>query len=116
MMEPSTLTFFMLPLRSFKVALKHLMEAVVPILTALKHVLERAQSPLLRELMFYFGELFRYATLHSKYFRTLSYALLLAPLLQRLTLFLSFVFFRCVFIVPRGYNDVFMDRTRSRVF
>ncbi|CAM9932668.1 unnamed protein product, partial [Ectocarpus sp. 12 AP-2014] len=41
------------------VALKHLMEKVVPILTALKHVLERAHSPLLREIMFYFGELFR---------------------------------------------------------
>ena len=45
-----------------KVALKHLMETVVPVLTALKHVLERAHSPLLRELMFYFGELFRWAT------------------------------------------------------
>lgn len=45
-----------------QVALKHLMEKVVPILTALKHVLERAHSPLLRELMFYFGELFRYFT------------------------------------------------------
>ena len=42
-----------------QVALKHLMEKVVPILTALKHVLERAHSPLLREMMFYFGELFR---------------------------------------------------------
>ncbi|CBJ30347.1 conserved unknown protein [Ectocarpus siliculosus] len=42
-----------------KVALKHLMEKVVPILTALKHVLERAHSPLLREIMSYFGELFR---------------------------------------------------------
>eukprot|EP00903_Cladosiphon_okamuranus_P012149 g11397.t1 len=42
-----------------KVALKHLMEKVVPILTALKHVLERAHSSLLREMMFYFGELFR---------------------------------------------------------
>ncbi|CAM9107694.1 unnamed protein product [Ectocarpus sp. 4 AP-2014] len=41
------------------VALKHLMEKVVPILTALKHVLERVHSPLLREIMFYFGELFR---------------------------------------------------------
>lgn len=41
-------------------ALKHLMETVVPVLTALKHVLERAHSPLLRELMFYFGELFRW--------------------------------------------------------
>ena len=42
-----------------QVALKHLMETVVPVLTALKHVLERAHSPLLRELMFYFGALFR---------------------------------------------------------
>eukprot|EP00752_Nemacystus_decipiens_P008134 g7274.t1 len=42
-----------------KVALKHLMEKVVPVLTALKHVLERAHSPLLREMMFYLGELFR---------------------------------------------------------
>ena len=45
-----------------KVALKHLMETVVPVLTALKHVLEKAHSPLLRELMFYLGELFRYGT------------------------------------------------------
>ncbi len=44
-----------------QVALKHLMEKVVPILTALKHVLERAHSPLLREIMFYFRELFRWA-------------------------------------------------------
>lgn len=52
---------FLLSLLSIgrQVALKHLMEKVVPILTALKHVLERAHSPLLREMMFYFGELFR---------------------------------------------------------
>ncbi|CAN0467543.1 unnamed protein product, partial [Ascophyllum nodosum] len=35
------------------------METVVPILTALKHVLERAHSPILRELMSYFGEILR---------------------------------------------------------
>lgn len=49
-----------------QVALKHLMEKVVPILTALKHVLERAHSPLLREIMFYFGELFRWAVKHAQ--------------------------------------------------
>ncbi|CAM9644617.1 unnamed protein product, partial [Discosporangium mesarthrocarpum] len=42
-----------------KVSHKHLMESVIPILTALKQTLERAHSPLLKELMSYLGELFR---------------------------------------------------------
>ncbi|CAM9961901.1 unnamed protein product, partial [Choristocarpus tenellus] len=42
-----------------KVSHKHLMESVVPILVALKQVLERVHSPLLRELMNYFVDLFR---------------------------------------------------------
>jgi hypothetical protein len=38
---------------------KHLMEHVVPVLISLKHVLEKGNSPLQRELMGYFRELLR---------------------------------------------------------
>jgi hypothetical protein len=38
---------------------RHLMEHVVPIVASLKHVLEAAHSPLLRELMGYLRELLR---------------------------------------------------------